>query len=173
MFCSLSLSLSLRPEPERQTTFTFEGYQEVPQDRERKRKGEGERVPLCPADPIFQGTSLKSPVPYVECARTHRLRVYMTIVRFFSSFALSLSFSLPPPISAVVRGCNIDKCFAHKFPPFRPFFPLSFSSLLYRPDTHIWHIYAWTSPVLTTHLSARISRRGPTTCIRNLIAREF
>lgn len=53
---------------ERQTTFTFEGYQEVPRERERGS--------LCPADPIFQGTSLKSPVPYVKCAYTPFRVVY-------------------------------------------------------------------------------------------------
>lgn len=54
-------------------------------ERERERGWEG--VPLCPADPIFQGTSLKSPVPYVECARTHRSRVYDHRTFLFLSFS--------------------------------------------------------------------------------------
>lgn len=94
----------------------------------RETEREGERVPLCPADPIFQGTSLKSSVPYVECARIHRSRIYDRRAFLFLSLPpspLFLSF-FSPRLLGGGKGCNIDKCFA--LPPF--FFTSFFSSSL-------------------------------------------
>lgn len=130
-------------------------------EREREWVDGREKGSLCPADPIFQGTSLKSPVPYVECAYTP-FRVYITVVRFSARLRYGgATLTNVPPLSS--RATPVSHSSA--------FFRLRLFFLIFRGlDTHtLWTRFGipdWlTRSLREASLPVRNTRR-------NLVARE-